>query len=50
MIKWHIGVECIDNPIAVRPDTAIVIKMKAVRIGIPGRVEPIVRPMFTEIL
>ncbi len=40
LIERHIGLECVDYPIPIWPDTARMIVMNALRVGVANRIEP----------
>ena len=47
LIKWHIAVECIYNPLSVCPDLTKVIKVNAMGVSISSIVKPMSATMFT---
>ena len=47
LIKWHIAVERINNPLAVCPDFTEVIKVNAMGVSISSIVKPMASTMFT---
>ena len=40
LIEWLVGVECLDHPVAIGPDLAIVVQVQAVGVAIAGGVKP----------
>ena len=48
LIERKVPVEGVDHPIAVRPHFAVVVDMNAVRVRVPGVVQPIARPVLTK--
>ena len=44
LIERHVGVEGVDDPIAIRPDRARPVLLVAVGVGVAGQVEPAPRP------
>ena len=47
LIKLFVGVERVDDPLAIRPDFAEVVEVNAVRVGIAGRVQPVSAAVLT---
>ena len=45
-IEGHIGIDGIDDPIAVFPDRACCIDCEAIRVGVASEVEPVSAPAF----
>ena len=46
LVEWHVGVEGVDDPVAVRPDLAIVVEVQTVGVTIARGVQPITNTMF----
>ena len=47
--EWHVGIERVHDPIAIRPKVAEVIALEAVRVGVARVVEPRPRPADAEL-
>ena len=47
LIKWHVGVNRIDHPIAIRPNRTLAIFFVAVRVSVACQVQPATSPAFT---
>ena len=39
-VVGHVGIECPDNPVSIRPDMAIAIDLVTVRVGVASNIEP----------
>ena len=46
LIEWHVRVEGLNDPIAVRPHLTEVVQVQPVRIGVTCGVQPIARHVF----
>ena len=48
LIEWHVCIEGINNPIAIRPCLPFVVQVQPMRIAITGNVEPMLGHLLTE--
>ena len=46
LIKWQIGIDGIDDPIAPRPQRTLTIFFIAIGVGVTRQIEPFARPPF----
>ena len=47
LVERHVVIECIDHPVAVRPDAAVIIQMKSMSVTVAGGIEPVAGTVFT---
>ena len=50
LVEWLVGIESPDDPVAVGPHFAIVVKVHAVRVGVPRVVQPVAAAVLTPAL
>ena len=46
LIKWHVLVECLDHPVAKRPNSARAILFVTIGVSITGKIQPRASPSF----
>ena len=50
LVEWHVAIDGVDDPVAPPPGVwSRPIFLVAIRVGIPGQVEPVSTPAFSEV-